>query len=1083
MFTLVSGPFFPHLESALADTIQRIKAQNRRSPMAIVVPSETLRRRVRWVLGADCGLALFDVHVLTFHHLALRLFREHQEVGGHVAEVPEIELVGDQFYEFLIFRLLNEPNAIGPWFPSSPVSFGVAQALWTTIRDLREGLVDAETALAAVKEGLFDKEAQSRLQSVLALHTALQVWSTQSGVGLPDDLATAVLPWVSRSPFLSRMDGILYYGFYDITQVQLSLLEDIARHHTVTVFFPLGSDSAYGYAKSFMEHHLLKAGVTHQRISSCDSEPTSGISESSSPVIEVVNTVGDQGELHFACKAIWHAVEQWGQVFHQIGVVARSLDAYGPWLSRVFREHHLPFWTTATAPLLEDPLSKAWWDLAGLKRDRYPVSGLLHVLNSCALEIGQGTEDSVKSQSHLWWQVVRHFQILGGREDWERLAWLARDSEALALWQRWSGFPSEVSTDVVRRLARLVSELIRDCENLPARGRFKALTDVFEVMVRNRGLSPIGEPSALRVQQENPQSERQRILAEAFGDTLGIIRQLDRVKEEVTWEEWAEEFRRALERSRVPILGQSQSGVAVLDAMSARGYAFDTLLVLGLNDQVFPRVVREDAFLRDRDRRVLTESVGYPVQEKLKGLEEETLLFRLLREAARTRLFLVYQRMDQQGQTLLPSSFLDPVRPQHRESGKTEIGIPLQVAEREHTPFIGGHNTTEQEHRLRLLLNGERMVPESHSRTPWEIMLLNGLEAVEKLENILPGHGAYDGLIPGLQRGKDDGLLKGLSPTRLEQYVQCPMRFWMKTVLETKHVRESVSRHIAMRVWGELGHAVLKEVYQRLVEEQWLNSNASPSGMRDVIVASIESVFDQYAMRYGKGYRVVWEWMQERFISVLGSLIEHDRQEWLRNGYGPVHFEVDAVGRLSMEESHSSDPIKIIGRVDRVDRQSESQAIRIVDYKFSETRQVCPPEPDLILEALRGKRLQPALYALMSFFHSSGDETVAERRVGHGPDVEFRFLRLFSGQPLGVASFPASTWENPVGVQLQRTIQRWMTGLQTGNFFIMPGSYCQSCVWSVACRVQHFPSRSRALNLPLAKEFRVFRKQRVSHGT
>ncbi len=1083
MFTLVSGPFFPHLESALAETIQRIKAQDRRTPIAVMVPSETLRRRVRWILGVDYGLALFDVHVLTFHHLALRLFQEHQELGVHVAEVPEIELVGDQFYEFLIFRLLNEPNALGSWFPSSPVSFGVAQALWTTIRDLREGLVDAETALAALKEGLFEKEAQPRLQSVLALHAALRVWSTQSGVGLPDDLTMAVLPWVPRSPFLSRMGEILYYGFYDITQVQVSLLEFIARHHTVTVFFPMGSDSAYGYAKNFLEHHLLKAGVTHHRLSSFDPEATSGVPGPSSPVIEVVNGVGDQGELRFACKAIWQAVEQWGQAFHQIGVVARNLEAYGPWLSRVFREHHLPFWTTATAPLIEDPLSKTWWDLAGLKQDRYPASGVLHVLSSNAGEIGQTSEDSVRSPSHLWWQVVRYFQILGGQEDWERLAWLAQDSESLTLWQRWSGLPPEVSTDVVRQLAKLTSQLIRDCEDLPIGGSFQELTDLFEGLVRTRGLSPIEKPRTTPLHKENPQNERQQVLAEALRNTLEVIRQLGRIKEEVTWEEWAGEFRRALERVRVPIMGQSQNGVAVLDAMSARGYAFDTLLVLGMNDQAFPRVVREDAFLRDRDRRVLTESLGYPIQEKLKGLEEEALLFRLLREAARTRLFLVYQRMDQQGQTLLPSSFLDPVRQQHRESGKTEIGIPLQLGEREHLPFMGGHNATEQEHRLRLLLNGVRIIPGANPRTPWEVMLLNGLGAVEKLEKIFPDHGAFDGLMPRPSPRKDDGFLKGFSPTRLEHYVQCPMRFWMKTVLETKNVRESVSRHISMRAWGELGHAVLKEVYRRLVKDDWLNATYSRSGVQDVIVSSIERVFDRYSMRYGKGYSVIWEWMQERFISVLGSLIEHDRQEFVQNGYGPVRFEVDAEGRLSMEGLNASDPVKIIGRLDRVDRQSGSQAIRIVDYKFSETRQTYPSEPDLILDALRGKRLQPPLYALMSSLHSSGGESDAEWPIGQKPDVEFRFLRLFSDQPIGMATFPASTWESPVGAQLQHTIQRWVTGLQAGNFFILPGNYCQSCAWSVACRVQHYPSRSRALSLPLAKEFRVFRKQRVNHET
>jgi ATP-dependent helicase/nuclease subunit B len=93
-------------------------------------------------------------------------------------------------------------------------------------------------------------------------------------------------------------------------------------------------------------------------------------------------------------------------------------------------------------------------------------------------------------------------------------------------------------------------------------------------------------------------------------------------------------FRAALERADLPRQGQAQMGVQVLDVMAARGRPFRTLFVLGMNDHVFPRVVREDAFLRDRDRKVLAESLGYKIDEKLNGFDEEALLFALLHHSA-----------------------------------------------------------------------------------------------------------------------------------------------------------------------------------------------------------------------------------------------------------------------------------------------------------------------------------------------------------------------------------------------------------------------------------------------------------------
>ncbi|HNP61378.1 MAG TPA: hypothetical protein PKM72_11080, partial [Nitrospirales bacterium] len=79
-------------------------------------------------------------------------------------------------------------------------------------------------------------------------------------------------------------------------------------------------------------------------------------------------------------------------------------------------------------------------------------------------------------------------------------------------------------------------------------------------------------------------------------------------------------------------------------------------------------------------------------------------------------------------------------------------------------------------------------------------------------------------------------------------------------------------------------------------------------------------------------------------------------------------------------------------------------------------------------------------------------------------------------------SFPGSIWDTPTGDQLLRTIRRWIESIRAGQFFILPGSYCRDCSWSVACRFQHHPSWVRAYGIPLAKEFRQGRKQRAVHG-
>ena len=113
-------------------------------------------------------------------------------------------------------------------------------------------------------------------------------------------------------------------------------------------------------------------------------------------------------------------------------------------------------------------------------------------------------------------------------------------------------------------------------------------------------------------------------------------------------------FSRIVEQVRVPV-SAGTTGVQVLDAMAARGLPFRALFLIGLNEKVFPRFIREDAFLRDGARRILDETLGFKVDQKLTGYDEEALLATLLVGAARQRLYLLSQRADADGRPLAPS--------------------------------------------------------------------------------------------------------------------------------------------------------------------------------------------------------------------------------------------------------------------------------------------------------------------------------------------------------------------------------------------------------------------------------------------
>jgi ATP-dependent helicase/nuclease subunit B len=1081
MFTLLSGPFSPHLESALVETVQQIKAADSRTPLAILVPSESLRRRVQWLLCVEHSCALFDLHVLTFHQFALHLHAEREARSSPEARVSSFELVGDFFYEYLLAVLLEQGGpSVGP-FADLEGSSGLRQAVWRSLRDLLEAQVEPSVALRALEEGLFDEVAVTRLRGLLGLQEALGLLSRQLGVGSPEDLANSVIPWVADSPFLARLSTVIYYGFYDITQVQLSLLEEVARTSPVKVFFPLSDQPAYQFAQRFVERHLLKAGVVHQPLQGRHKPFGVGNQTASSPSVQVVNVIGGQGELAFTCKAILHAVETTGHTFREIGVVARTLESYGPFLRRVFEEHRIPFFTTATAPLLEEPVAKVWWQLAGLREEQYPWQGLLDVVASPYYRGRSVNGRSTHEQRHIWSQAVRHWRFVRGREDWERLAAVANDSELIRDWQHKIGVPLEDASAALQKCADVVGRLIADCQALPESGSIGELTQAFESLV-NRHLGLLEEQTFSQVDERD--HAHVTSLAQAFEQVMTQLKQLDRVGTHVTWGAWVEVFRGALEVTRKPIPGQSPLGVQVFDAMAARGHAFRTVFLLGMNDHVFPRVVREDAFLRDRDRRVLAESLGYKIDEKMHGFDEEALLFALLRHSARDRVYLVYQRADHKGRPLLPSSLLTECVGDAPGGSESEISVPLRVAERVRIPYFSPGEETEQETRVRYLLQGRWIQTDSLEPSFWWKLFRHELKAVAALEGTSTGAGSFDGIMAVEGDHWQELLSRGLSPTALERYAQCPFRYWMEHVLRTRNVREPLSRDIPSRVWGELGHAILRRVYHYLIAHKWPLSPVEPVHLSSLRASTIEQVSDEYAARYGKGYVVLWERMKAQLAPVVFAMIEHDQQEYADQAMVPVDCEVEAEGEIPGEVRGGSTLLKIHGRVDRVDQQSDDSQIRIVDYKFSGGLTARTDEPDLVGEALRGRRLQPPLYSLMSSLSLPGvsggisEETVPSHRAIHS--VEFRYVRPLNPEPLLFTSFVSSIWDTPTGDQLLRTIHRWIESIRAGQFFVLPGPYCRECSWSVACRSQHHPSWVRAYGIPLAKEFRQGRKQRAT---
>ena len=548
---------------------------------------------------------------------------------------------------------------------------------------------------------------------------------------------------------------------------------------------------------------------------------------------------------------------------------------------------------------------------------------------------------------------------------------------------------------------------------------------------------------------------RKYIKAEDFiEETLLSLKEFDLISNEVTLSEFIDTFRRRLENESVPIGDKDIEGVQVLDVMAARSIPSKVLFILGLNEKVFPRNIREDPLLRDSARGVLERGLGYKITEKLYGFEEEKLLFYLLLSSARERIIILYQRTDGAGQIKIPSLYLSELK---RGYPVKEQRIPRRMPDKfSTTELFSYHLLTPGELTIRLIIEGNDPSPVLSKFNLNYALYQNGIKAIQSYEDMGTGLTGFDGLTGDIDSHWKIILQMGISPTSLEMYARCPFSYFARHVLGLNIITEPelTSEVLPVQI-GSICHEILRRFYTGLNE---------PKNDKEIDIyleETLSAVFREFHEGNPSGYPLLWEVLHNRLLTILKSMIMNDLNEMAVSGFRPHSFEVDARGFfLDGVPDHMKD-IFLHGILDRIDIKPDTGQFRIIDYKFRSGKGINSEDKNLSLSAVRGKRLQPPLYLLMAgpYLQTTGIKNPIPERVS------FYFIapRWSIEDALRKSSdFPGDCWQTPLGEQIKTTVALLLKGIKDGLFFIIPGNYCDNCEYSVICRKNHFPTRWRA---------------------
>lgn len=1070
----VLGPFEPYLENAIVDEIRTHKQAHPFAPLLVLVPSTALRQHLKAVLSRQHRLSLLNVHLLTFYQLALRL---RAESHGEAAELRD-----ELFFEEVLRQLVRARQPGAEAFAGVEERVGGSAALWQTLRDLRDGMVDPELALEATLTGQFAHEESHRTKHLLRLLQTLLDFCRHQGISESADLFKLATQQVPASSLLKTFEEIFYYGFYDLTQIQLDFFHAVAQRYPITLFFPLLTarprHEAWSFAERFYERYVQGYNSAPPRTLTDESRSPlpatfklfdeTGERRYTSPPqtfhCTIINAFGIHDEVAAAAKEILRLVEDENIAFHEIGVVARTLDAYGATIKEIFRDHQIPLSGDIEEPLVQFPLTKAVILLVNLPTKDFLRSQVIDLLSSPYFQIAGLTHPYSPPRPDLWDLATRELAICKGIAQWRRLRiYGERDLFIHQLNHDEGSRIIKIEAAQLHSLADIVDKLSVDLLNLPQHASWSAYATSWRTLLAEYFGLPDGN---------EPAHPDQEMVAEKILALLDQIAALDKANGRVSSNEFSQTFQHWLERSTITASTAGVAGVRVLNATAARGLSFKALFILGVNEGVFPRTIREDAFLRDCDREILERDLGYKVNPKLAAFDEEKLIFTLLVTAARERLCCSYQRCDETGRVLAPSWYLGELKralSSELDARLTEMTIPRSPRDKARAwPFNTAALLLPEELAIRLSLENRdpgdlvtnfATAPELYKR---------GRMVVAELDRPAEKLSGFDGAVGPLPAYWED-FSQRVSPTALESYARCPFQFFARQVLGLERLdRPEEIAGPGPVDYGELGHAILKGVYRALIETNYFNGESAAVELGAILAEVAERAFGEYEKKNPVGYPLTWDFLKEEIIQLLHQVITRDLEKMAESGFAPVALEAEATAGFPVDWPAPLDRLVIRGRMDRIDHHSKENRLRVIDYKFKFGAEPTAQERDLARAALRGQYLQPPLYSILGerWANTHAFDT-------GGVDTGFYYIaRRWRDGPLVTAEFNCETLASKLGGELKKTITDLLESIHQGRFYMQPGTHCARCDVAEICRKNHPPSLWRAENDPVTRMHR-----------
>lgn len=696
-----------------------------------------------------------------------------------------------------------------------------------------------------------------------------------------------------------------------------------------------------------------------------------------SNAVELVEAGTRRLEVDYAVAQVcaWVQDQEVGGRYRDVAIVTRDLETYHDLLSEALTARHVPYFVDRRRPIFHHPLVGMLRSMLGMGVERMSLSSVrawlkcgLVPLPDAALDelenylLAHGVE-GVPAWSDGHWAHERLSGLDKRRSDRSAqvIAFRARVAATRAdLWQRLAPWIDAMSGQAVRTSGdwyeRIVGVLNRfDVPGQLARWSAEAEAD--------------GDLDL---------AEEHREVWKQVGSLLDDFR-FSFADDPLTPTDLRDVLEAGLSPLTLGLVPPMIDQVLVGSIDRSRHPNIKCLIVLGLNDGVFPQKPSEDSILNDDDRRLLLDRgmrVGPPSRQVV---ADESMLAYIAVTRASERVVITWAATDADGKSLRESPFVGAIESAAGCVPRVRLVDPAM--DRSCWDVLSGPDLTRrlaQEFRDRPPL-GEDANP---ARITWNEIYRFGRDRRSRCDARSLSSLDDSGGAARLDVAMLSKLVRGTftaSVSSLETYAACPFQYFAKHVLD---LRERQQRPLAVTDSGTIHHAVLEHFIQRLIERDASVSAISTDELIDHLNESCRAISDQLqSSDVVSGARDAY--LLSRSAEQLGRVVDAQRRTI---GYGRSRAKRaeaafgfpgdDGLPGLSIHTPNGR-RAALRGFIDRIDLAEVGDEYLgvVVDYKATKGKRL---ELDRVFHGLS---LQLLAYLLVLAEHG---ETLAGRPIKPG---------------------------------------------------------------------------------------------------